>query len=138
MQVCASVYMLYLVTFPSCFSPTVRARNTIFAIHSFLEGRRTRFSSFDGNPVVSDQRQLGYLTLAECARLFSRGCLHSVTSFPNVPPLVSSPAHPTYAILALARIVWHIAETTDRMESDTDISRKMLFEIETFSGNFRV
>lgn len=51
--------LVYLaVTFPRCFSRFGRRGSLFLPFILFLEGR-TRFSSFDGNPVVSDQRQLG-------------------------------------------------------------------------------
>lgn len=134
----ALVYIYISRNFPSVLvRPTVEAG--VYFCHSFFsEGARTRFSSFDGNPVVSDQRQPGtYPLLSALVCSFVR-CLRSVTSFPNVFPLVSSRV-PFYAVWhgssGISEKLW--AKYRERARYGYLLSTKeTLSEIETFLGNF--
>lgn len=112
---------IYLVTFPPCFSPSdSTSAKSIFAIHSFLEGR-TRFSSFDGNPVVSDQRQLGtypLLSALVCSPVDAFTALpRSQMSLPSYPPVRPDLRKSCHGANRLATSQKLRAE----MESDTDI-----------------
>lgn len=106
------IYTLHISrNFPTRVSarPTVRARSLFLPFILFWKGVRV-FPLSTVIPSCQIRETAWYLSLAECARLFSRGCLHSVTSFPNVPlPLPSLPPpprpriRPTQVGLTLAR-----------------------------------
>lgn len=90
---------MYLVIYPPRIpAPTAGAPESIFAIHSFLEGR-TRFSSFDSNLVVSDQRQLGTYPLLSALACSTVEMLPS-QPYPQMSLPLAHPRAPSYAILA--------------------------------------
>jgi len=89
----------YLVIYPPHFSSSDgrSSAESIFAIHSFLEGR-TRFSSFDGNLVVSDQRQLGTYPLLSTLVCSFVDAFTMLPPFPNVLFTLRVLRAPFYAV----------------------------------------
>lgn len=109
---------MYLVIYPPRFSSSDgrSSAESIFAIHSFLEGH-TRFSSFDGNLVVSDQRQLGTYPLLSALVCSFVDAFTMLPPFPNVLPLVSPAHHSTQSWSSTDRL----AHRRNIRWSDTDI-----------------